>query len=271
MIGLSVGGLAAVVATVLVILSMTVWAGLDRKDYELAASFTDTSTGFFASIVVKTDFALLATRDGGSVEEEVAAAHESAAQFNDHVDGLSGLPAVTDDPEIAALFEEFEATFNANRDRVLTVADASIPFGEYYQACHGQSSDPISQMRLGMSSAELDQVMAEFDQSQVACTEALQSVAEGDHEWSREHAEPLLELWTPVRDATEQVGRAGVANDQAAIQEATETLTAARDELGTAQAEFDEGFRDLIDDDLRSSQESSDALIAALEAKMEES
>ena len=152
---------------------------------------------------------------------------------------------------------------------MLAVADASVPYAAYYRACHGQSSEPVSQMRLGMSAADLDQVMAEYDESQVACTEALQTVAEGEHEWSREQANALLELWPPLRDATEQIGQGAVEDDQTAIQAATEVRTAASDELAAAQAEFDNSFGGVVDG--ARNHESSEALLAALQAKLEDS
>lgn len=268
-IGLSVGALVVVVAVVLVGLSMTVWAKLDRQDYELAARFTETSTEFLALMVVDTESSALAARSGTSVEDEVAEVRDGATELNDHLDSLRGMRAVTDDPEIAALFAEFDREYTGHRDRLVALAEAAVPVGDYYQECRGNSSEPVAQMRLGMSSADLDRVLAEYDESQIACTQALEAIADGEHEWSRERAARVLELWAPLRDATEQLGQAAVANDDAAIEEATDLRTAAGDELGTAEAEFQNGFRALFGE--IPTQESADALLAALEVKMQES
>ncbi|WP_147915236.1 hypothetical protein [Ruania zhangjianzhongii] len=269
MIGLSAAGLAAMVAVVLVVLSMTVWSAPDRRDYELAASFTDTSTGYFVMIVSSTESGWLDLTDGAPVEEHVAAAYEAAAYFDDHMEGLSGLPAVSEDPEIGALFQEFESAYGISRDRLLAIADAMPSMSQYFGACRGALADPISDMRLGMSRADLDQVMADYDRSRVRCTEVLEAIAGGEHEWMREYAQAQLDLWPPVREATEDVGRAGVVDDRPAIDEATERRTAAIEEFQSAQNEFQAEFRELTKE--RPSSESSEALIAALEAKMEES
>lgn len=263
------GALVVVVAVVLVGLSMTVWAKLDRQDYELAARFTETSTEFLALMVVDTESSALAARSGTSVEDEVAEVRDGATELNDHLDSLRGMRAVTDDPEIAALFAEFDREYTGHRDRLVALAEAAVPVGDYYQECRGNSSEPVAQMRLGMSSADLDRVLAEYDESQIACTQALEAIADGEHEWSRERAARVLELWAPLRDATEQLGQAAVANDDAAIEEATDLRTAAGDELGTAEAEFQNGFRALFGE--IPTQESADALLAALEVKMQES
>lgn len=268
-IGLSLGGLVAVVTVVLIALSMTVWAKPDRQDYELAASFTDTSMGFFVLIVASTESAWLATSGGEPMEAEIAEAHASAADFDEHMEGLSELTAVTGDPEIGALFEEVDRAYGSGRDHLLTVLEVMPPMSEYFRACHGNSTNPISDMRLGMPETDLDRVLADYDQSQVACTEALEAMADGEHEWPREYAETQLELWPPLREATEQIGRAAVADDRAAIQQATETMTAASDALRNAQAAFENDFRNLTRE--RPSSESSDALLAALEEKIQES
>lgn len=270
-IGLSAGGAAVVAAAVVVTLSMTVWAELDRDDYELAASFTDTTTGFFEVIVVDTDTALRTTRDSNSAEEvddAVDAAHADEADFADHLDKLSELPAVTDDPEIGKLFKEFETAYGTNRDTLMEGADAAIPFGEYFRACHGNQSEPISQMRVGMSSADLGPILKEFDNSQAPCIEELQKLAKSDYEWFREPAQALLERWQPVRDGVEQSGQAGITEDQGDLQAARDVLQKARDDYATAQSELDGSFR-YVSDEIKS-HDSSEKLLDALKRKIEQ-
>lgn len=140
---------------------------------------------------------------------------------------------------------------------------------QYFGACHGNSSDPISDMRPGMSEADLDQVLADYDQSQVRCTEVLEAIGDGEHEWMREYAHTQLDVWPPIREAAEEVGRAAVVDDRPAIEEATERMTAAIEELQTAQHECEAEFGELTEE--RPSAASSDALLTAPTAKMEES